>query len=173
MDLQSTLVNCHQRLSDLPADANEETRQTLRSIEAELRTLDNSDSAGVKIRSRVQWTESGETSTGFFAGHERQPQKEALLTELDYGGRRCGATDELLEAAASFYECLYTASTTDPISTDRLIGSLERSLSDDESSSLELPVSPDEIRNAMSSLATNKSPGIDGLPASSIVGSGR
>ena len=37
-------------------------------------------------------------------------------------------------------------------------------LSDDESSSLELPVSPDEIRNAMSSLATNKSPGIDGLP---------
>ena len=164
VDLQRTLVNCHQRLSDLPADANEETRQTLRSVQAELRTLDNSDSAGVKIRSRVHWTESGETSTGFFAGHERQPQKEALLTELDYGGRRCGATNELLEAAASFYECLYTASTTDPISTDRLIGSLERSLSDDESSSLELPVSPDEIRNAMSSLATNKSPGIDGLP---------
>ena len=102
--------------------------------------------------------------TGFFAGHERQRQQEALLTELDYGGHRCGATDELLEAAASFYECLYTACKTDPITSERLIGSLERSLSDNESSSIKLPVSPDEIRNAMSSLATNKSPGIDGLP---------
>lgn len=87
-----------------------------------------------------------------------------MLTELDSDGTICRTTSELLDAAASFYHALYRASPTSTESADRLVAGIGRTLTDEDSESLDRPFYAEEIRLALSSMATNKSPGIVGLP---------
>lgn len=88
VELQKTFTACHHRLLVEPSSASAVTRETIKSVEVELRQLDNSDLTGMKIRS----CENGEKSAGFFGGHERSRQRQAMLTELDMDDCKCNTT---------------------------------------------------------------------------------
>ena len=69
----------------------------------------------------------------------------------------------MLGEAASFYECLYSASSICQQSADRLTASLDRRLTQEDSAYLDRPITVQEIRMALASMASNKFPGVDGI----------
>ena len=162
--LQATLFECHNRLSAEREDCNIDTRDRLRRTENELRALDRLDAAGARVRSRLQWTERGEQSTRFYARLERHRQTNNTMTELHHEGNTYSETEGMLEAAASFYERLYSASSICQQSADRLTASLNRRLTQEDSAYLDRPITVQEMRVALASMASNKSPGVDGIP---------
>ena len=161
--LQATLFECHNRLSAEREDRNIDTRDRLRRTENELRALDRLDAAGARVRSRLQWTERGEQSTRFYARLERQRQTNNTMTELHHEGNTYSQTEGMLEAAASFYERLYSASSICQQSADRLTASLDQRLTQEDSAYLDRPITVQEMRVALASMASNKSPGVDGI----------
>ena len=85
------------------------------------------------------------------------------MTELHYEGNTYSKTEDMLEAA-SFYELLYSASSICQQLADRLTASLDRRLTQEDSAYLDRPSTVQEIRIALASTASNKSPGVDGVP---------
>ena len=102
-----------------------------------MRALDRLDTAGARVRSRLQWNERGEQSTRFYARLERQRQTNNTMTELAHEGNTYSETKGMLEAEASFYERLYSASSICQQSADRLTASLDRRLTQEDSAYLD------------------------------------
>ena len=100
----------------------------------------------------------------FYARLERQRQTNNTMTELAHEGNTYSETKGMLEAAASFYERLYSASSICQQSVDRLTASLDRRLTQEDSAYLDRPITVQEMRVALASMSSNKSPGVDGIP---------
>lgn len=147
------------------AEGNDKVVAPLRAVETELKALDKVALNGARVRSRIQWTEEGEKSSTFFFGLEKQKQRDNLITEfVDENGRSCKTTESLLKAAASFYERLYSRTDTASRHADRLLESINRTISDEQRHFMDSPITGRELREAANSMHANKSPGIDGLP---------
>ena len=85
------------------------------------------------------------------------------MTELAHDGNTYSETEGMLEAAASFYERLYSASSICQQSADRLTASLDQRLTQEDSAYLDRPTTVQEMRVALSPMASNKSLGVDGI----------
>ncbi|MGZ4850653.1 MAG: RNA-directed DNA polymerase [Candidatus Bathyarchaeia archaeon] len=110
-----------------------------------------------------------------FAVH---PSKEFFLqTKVDKGrerliralkredGSEVSSCEGMLETASHFYQDLWHTRETDDEYQKRLLDSLETSLSDVDRKRLDFPVCEEEVLIAIKSMATGKTPGLDGIPA--------
>ena len=131
-----------------------------------LSDLDRQELEGARVRSRLMWTEKGETSPKLFTNFERQRAHDSYISCLrDADGLSRSSIGDLLDIGVSFYSDLFSSTKTDPACSDILLRSLERRLSEGERDRLEGPLTSEEFTAALKSMPRNKSPGLDGLTA--------
>lgn len=139
--------------------------QQYQDILSELSLLDREEAAAASIRSRADWIEHGEAPSSFFLRLEKQRSASKTIDVIqDSSGRFVSDTQDLLEVWRDFYAQLFSESRTDDFLQDSFLDYLHTSLSPDQRLSCEGPLTSDECLSALRGMASNKAPGLDGLP---------
>ena len=79
-------------------------------------------------------------------------------------GTIASSISDICAAWSSFYSSLFSAEPVDPGEQDHLLQHLESTLPDEASMSCDGPLTEDELLAAVRGMATQKAPGLDGLP---------
>ena len=118
------------------------------------------------MRSRTRWLVEGECPTKFFCSLANQRHAQSSIASLVHPITNdvVSSSEELIDAAACFYERLYTPSrSVDPAAAEQLLEHLPR-LSPEQSAQCDLPLTLADLTEALASSPRGKTPGIDGIP---------
>ena len=117
-----------------------------------------------RIRSKVNWYEKGEKSTGYFFKLEKKRGAEKLWTRIKGSdGRYKDDIESILEEQVSFYKQLFTSEGWDRDAAENLLQNIDHKLSEENKKICEMEISLDEISKAVKILKLDKSPGEDGI----------
>ena len=120
------------------------------------------------LRSKSQWYNEGEKNTKYFLNLEKRHCKQGTITQLKVNDNDLICTDkEILKECESFYQDLYGCK----VDTDNQEGAFlfpqqenKKVLINDEQLFCERELRKNECLKALKSMASDKSPGTDGLP---------
>ncbi len=121
---------------------------------------------GYQIRSRAQWIELGEKSTGYFLGLEKSRQSDNTIRSLkDENGNVKVDDNDILFEAHKFYSELYKTEQSPNVDVDNYIEDLKlvHILREPDKIVCEGDISYNECESAVKSMKGNKSPGLDGI----------
>ncbi|PIK45408.1 pol-like protein [Apostichopus japonicus] len=150
-----------------------EKRKVLKELQSRCLSGDNEvvarilaeEREGAFIRSRERFLEDGETPGYFYLKERARAQAKFIKQVRDSNGCIVKGTG-VINVFHEFYSHLYSAdNSVDRESQSSLLNSIACSVSADQLKDLEKPIELSEIKLALSAMAKNKSPGIDGLPA--------
>ena len=131
----------------------------------QLAKLDAHQAEGLRVRSRVQWAEEGESSSAFFFKTIKKRQSDnTIFVVKNNSDQYVSSTPDLLNAWQEFYVNLFTAVPTDEDLQNILLRQLESRLDSDLSDLCEGPLTLEECFNALKGISHGKTPGLDGLP---------
>lgn len=119
------------------------------------------------LRSQVTWMEEGEKPTKYFfrIAKNRAAQKTISILEKDNGDFIRG-NKEILQFCADHYKYLYSSKRNTPGNFQTFaLGENAPRLSEEDKLSCEGPITKQECKNAISSMARNKTAGISGFTA--------
>ena len=120
---------------------------------------------GAFVRSREKFLEEREQPGGYFHKIERANAESKLIKEVRNAQGNIVSGDDVTPVFYDFYTKLYTPDTNvDNDLQDVFIDSLSEIISDEKAELMDKPIDLSEIKNALSLMPKNKSPGIDGLP---------
>ena len=145
---------------------------TLNELEVktlQLEKISQHQTRGAIIRSKARWHHEGEKNTKYFLSLEKQHFNTKTIKQLQLGDNSVINTDDkILREAKSFYEKLY--STCNPqITSDYndtfFPESFTETLDEQARKECEGLLSSAECFESLKTMAPNKSPGTDGLPA--------
>ena len=110
--------------------------------------------------------EHGEPNIAFFAGLEKKSAQKKCIQQLKNDkGVSVSETVDIVQLVTDFYGGLFDEKRTDNQTTDKLIRNIHRKISNGERSSLDKPITKEELEFAVMKLQRGKSPGPDGIPA--------
>jgi exonuclease III len=125
--------------------------------------------AAAKIRSRQRWHIKGERPTRYFCQLEKERALDKTIAKLDHPttGAKCTSPRDMGEAAAAFYGDLFSPDAPDNLDAintllNRVPGTTR--LDAVQTALCDSPISLDDLKTALDSTASGKTPGIDGLP---------
>ena len=133
----------------------------------ELERIIEYQTKGAILRSKSRWYNEGEKNTKYFLNLEKRHCKQATITQLKVSEDDFISTDkEILLEDENFYKNLYTSKVDTNKNADAFFPPLEeqKRLSQEEQSLCEGPLSKKECLEALKSMASEKTPGSDGLP---------
>lgn len=118
---------------------------------------------GAKTRCRTNWYQYGERSSKFFFSLEKANALKKRMTTLKLeNGQTITDQDQIMNEQIEFYSKLYNR---DPkVKFNMKLPDNVTKLSEDLKTELDLPLTKQELTNAVASMSNDKSPGIDGLP---------
>ena len=133
-------------------------------IENELDEVILAEMRGAALRSKIEWYEDGERSSKFFFNLEKSRQNRKILTKLvNDQGEVYYDQSSILRKQVTFYRNLYRERACDHQSQDELINNITRTLSQSDAQFCDVQLSSSDLKNALFSMESNKSPGNDGL----------
>ena len=136
----------------------------IQAIENEINSIAQSEIQGQIIRSKINWAEKGEKSTKFFLNLEKIRQKQNTISAVQHNNSIVTSTPEIMKALKEFYTNLYAQK---KISFDDIHVFLEslknKTLSQDDVSACESPLTYDDFKKVIANLKNQKSPGTDGF----------
>jgi len=148
--------------SEEAVDTEEESR-----VRNKLQEISDYRAKGLIMRSHARWYEKGEKSNSYFLRLESRNKIKKNLRKLKREDDTV-TTDpnEILNMQANFYENLYRARSEKNIGeiNDYLNGIQTLTLTEEEKTQCEGPISVEECRKTIKLFRKNKSPGNDGLP---------
>ena len=164
LDLEKKIDELHKKISDSPTDKDLFLTQ-LHETRHQLDTLTSTEIKGIITRARLQWVEEGERSTKYFLGLEKAASKRKALTNLvTDSGDIVTSQDDISKHVVAFYKALF--SSRNPNKTDiqtYLRDSNLDTIDEELKTSIDRPLSVEELTPVVESLKNNKSPGWDGL----------
>ena len=98
----------------------------------------------------------------FFKTIQQRNYKNRLISFLNDEGGCVSSNEEVKDLAIKYFECLLKETSSTPIDSSRLHSVIERTLGPADLDSLIAPVTEDDVKNAIWSLAKDKAPGSDG-----------
>ena len=109
----------------------------------------------------------GERCSKYFLNLEKSRQKQSVIKELKVNENHFENTNDILGAMCNFYTSLYSSDNIPDEFIDNYLASLEleKVINENDANSCEEFPSLAECTDAVTNLKTNKSPGLDGLPA--------
>ena len=159
-----------QRLGDLEHqyDTNPtvDIQNNIKRCRSELDILYRFKTDGCIVRSRANWVEHGERNSKYFIGLEKRNQKQKVISKLHSdNGNILTKSADILNEEKQFYQNLYTSSNPPAFEFKDIMGSNEHpKLAEDSKQLCEGLVTLDECKDALKSMANNKTPGTDGFP---------
>ena len=110
---------------------------------AQLASFDLTEAEGTRVSSRVKWAEEGETSSRFLLRLEKKQGTESWISAMRASnGVAVTDAEGICESWASFYQDLFTACPVDLGVQSDLLDCFSLSLSVDNASSCDGPMSP-------------------------------
>lgn len=167
-NLQSQIEDLSQKMS-----ADSEERETiachLESVRRELREIEEEKANKAILRSRCKWAKLGEKLNRYFLNLEKMKSRDnALSGILSEAGTIISDRKEILEQCRLFYSRLYSERSEDLIPINEIERALSNmdgpTLSEISQEQLELPITTEELRTALTKMNKGKAPGSDGLP---------
>ena len=114
---------------------------------------------GLIVRSRTRWHEEGERSSKYFLGLEKRNALRKSVGIIKTGEQILTTTSSILETFTDSLASKYTRQHNLPSNTDEFIRrNVTETLSDPERDALDLPLSYEELTNAMRKMKSGKSP---------------
>ena len=155
------LINAKRSL----VNGNTSATKLIDELESQIKSINRTQNEGAKIRSRAKFFEEGEKPTRFFFSLEStRAVKNSIRSLYDLNGTEVNTQHEIEHAHWNFYSKLYSAEQIDPQIQNEFMSNVPVSLSDDEKSKCDLPLTLQEITLAIRSLSKGKTPGSNGLP---------
>lgn len=122
------------------------------------------DTLGAIFRSKTQYYGEGEKPSAYFFNLERSRARAKAVNSLDTNdGFSITDQKQILLELRNYYKKLYE--TRPHIAFDRVNNGEAPSISEDMRSALELPISLEELSEALKTMPNKKCPGLDGLTA--------
>ena len=136
----------------------------LKGLENQLDDILVSELRGAALRAKIQWFEESEKSTKFFLNLEKGRQKKKVMKQLiKEDGTLIHDQNGIIREQVEFYTNLYTSTPTDKGAKTIILDSISRTLSYEHMRFCDSDLTTKEIYEALKSMKTNKSPGLDGL----------
>lgn len=150
------------------ADAGEDVTEQMTSTRRELAEIEEIRANKLISRARARWTLWGEKPSAYYLNLEKRKSRNKNLSSiLLRDGAVTSDPPKILEECRTFYEALYEEDTESLMPLEELVQRLEHqahpTISEQESATLESPVTREELRKALHQLNKNKCPGTDGL----------
>ncbi|XP_060968323.1 uncharacterized protein LOC115710989 [Cannabis sativa] len=142
------------------------TAASLKTSESILDDLLEQEEMYWQQRSRIDWLQLGDRNTKFF--HSKASARKAnnkikfLQTE---GGLRVTSKHDMAEAIQDYFEGIFQSSSVDEDALAAIIHSIPTTITQEMNSDLTKPFTPSEVKDALFSMGSDKSPGIDGMSA--------
>ena len=141
------------------------------NIKSELEVIERHRARGIILRSKVQWTEDGETNSSYFLRLEKNNYCNKLISKLQVDNKLITNAKEILNEEKHFYEKLYSnpkdhcnEKTRECTEYFAKSSNIPR-LTDDQKNKCDEPISEKELLLSIKAMKNNKSPGTDGLTA--------
>ena len=136
-----------------------------RSTLSRIKELDFDAARGAQVRSRVLWTEEGESSSAYFFRLERKRAVDRHISALRApDGSLVSSPEGLCRVFSSFYIDLFTAVPSDSVAQSELFSRVFSCLSGEENQCCEGLLTAAECLSALKGMARGKAPGCDGFP---------
>jgi len=144
--------------------ASVEAQQSERLLASRYMQLCKDEESYFKQRSRIQWLQLGDKNTAFFHKSLLHRQTRNRIHMLkDESGNNIIDEQEIGQLATSYYEQLLSP-TPSPLAED-ITSLYPTTISDTSRCRANLPITNDDIKNALFSIPDNKSSGPDGYNA--------
>ena len=128
-----------------------------------------SQNEGAVIRSKQTLVERGETPSKFFFQQEKINQTKKNFSKLKIGENTYTTYFKIIqEKLKTFYKNLYTKPKLCTETQSKLLSNLSKQIPDASKNDLDKPISSDELIYAIKQMEENKSPGLDGLPKTTL-----
>lgn len=112
----------------------------------------------------MQWR--GKKSTKFFLNLEKKKQEQCYISKIkDEQRNETSDLVEIIERVYLFYQNLFKSGDSDENLTKDMLSKMMTKLSESDRTLCDQKIRKEEIEMAIKQLATNKSPGSDGLTA--------
>jgi len=144
-------------------------QQKIIALQSKMYEYISKETLGYIIRSRTKYYEEGEKNTKYFLALEKiRGDSKTIKTLITEDGSQVSDPKSILEEEKEFYSKLYTSHRSQlPDFEDKKWEFMEGlnipQINQEEAESLEKPITEDEVLQAISLSADNKSPGTDGL----------
>ena len=133
---------------------------------ADLEQAHRQQSCGARIRSNTQWAEEGEASKDHFFRLEHKHGQQCLFSAIkNLGGIVVRSFSEIARAWVGFYGLLFMSQKLNVAQQDFFLSQLSMKLSDGQLQVCKGELTLKECKHALDSMASGKSPSLDGLPA--------
>uniref|UniRef100_A0A803P621 Reverse transcriptase domain-containing protein n=1 Tax=Cannabis sativa TaxID=3483 RepID=A0A803P621_CANSA len=142
------------------------TTASLKTSESILDDLLEQEEMYWQQRSRIDWLQLGDQNTKFF--HSKASARKAknkikfLQTE---GGLRVTSKHDMAEAIQDYFEGIFQSSSVDEDALAAIIHSIPTTITQEMNNDLTKPFTPSEVKDALFSMGSDKSPDIDGMSA--------
>ena len=141
-------------------------RRSIRAVKKAIHKEADRVHALARAASQARFHALGEKATRYFAHFaKKRVAQSTILALTDDTGTSHTTLRGIKETAREFYTSLYSAQPTDPPSQALLLDKLHRRLLPEDARRLDLPISAEEVSQAIAAAPKGKSPGPDGLPA--------
>ena len=160
---RASLLNKYRRLIAQGSLSDSEIKE-LDAVKIELSNFDFRRVRGHNIRCKAQWIENNERPSKFFFQRERKRAVKKTCPALrTCDGRRLTDQADIMREQVRFYTQLYSRVATDRTAQDRLLGLLDRKLSNEQRNLCEGLFFEGECLAALKTMSNGKTPGSDGL----------
>ena len=143
-------------------EKDNKNKEKIKNLEKQL--LELSNRSGVFVRTKQTIVEEGETPSKALFQMEKNNQKKKTVKEVRSGDRLYKDTKNIQKAVRKFYKNLYKKQNINVEGASDFLDNIKTPLTNEENGFLNIKLSSEELLNAANSLATGKSPGIDGIP---------
>ena len=129
----------------------------------QIKEIEIKEAERAKIRSKAQWREQGETSSGYFCSLEKKrgAEKSMRSVQLVKDGEIYNTTDDMVKQTRNFYNELYTEEGVEETAQEILLDKIKLSLTKEEADVCEGTVTHAEVTSALKQTQNNESPGTD------------
>ena len=137
-------------------------------IEQLQRSIDNIEhykAQGTIIRSKERLIINEEKPTKYFYQQEKQKQAKKHIKELQNEKNKTLKTNlEILKECKNFYQKLYNKQKNCSETQKELLTNIPKLVQNNQNEKLIIPISKNELKEAIDQMENDKSPGIDGIP---------
>ncbi len=164
------LINEIELLENTDMDnITEENWNTLANLKEELENIRKIKIKGIILRSKVQWMEEGEKPTIFFANLEKKNFVNKLINRLNIDGKIIQNQNTILKETSMFYSNLYKSKLDKNRQNENINTFINerciKQLDENQKQECEGNITEDEIKLALKTMKSDKTPGIDGIPS--------
>ena len=157
------ITDCRLKLEGEPL--NRQALDKLSRLMKSLEALEKEKREGQRIRSKQQEILKGERSTKYYLKKEKERgEDKQIKVLLNDSNEIIEQKDKILNETEKFYTALYYSNGNNKEQMEDNLKHIKYKINKDEQKQLNEWISEPEIQNAIKEMASEKSPGDDGLP---------